>query len=446
MSKSISRYRWFVVAIFFIFVLLHQADKLLIGPLTTPIMETFGINEAQMGAVSSLAIVVAAVLYPLWGYLYDRFARARLLALASFIWGSTTWLNAIAPNYGIFLATRASTGIDDSSYPGMYSLLSDYFGPRIRGKVYGLLQLAQPMGFMAGTLLATILGGAIGWRRVFFITGSAGILVALLIFVSVREPTRGQSEPELAGLDELSTHRIDKEVALGLLHNRSYLLLAAQGFFGVFPWQVLTFWFFRYLETERNYTSDQAMLAMMVGIVTLAAGYFLGGTLGDFFFRRTPRGRVLTSLVGVLAGCVFLGLTLSVPTGNLTLFLMLLPFAGITMSMASPNVLATVHDVTEPEVRGTAQAMLNFSENIGSALAPLLAGMIAVRSSLHVAILGISISTWLACALLFGATALFIPQDIERLRAEMQRRASQEKRLEAGAGGLPAEPGTVPYS
>lgn len=62
-----SRYRWFVVAVMFTFVLLHQADKLLIGPLTTPIMAEFKINEAQMGAVSSLAVLVAAVLYPLWG-------------------------------------------------------------------------------------------------------------------------------------------------------------------------------------------------------------------------------------------------------------------------------------------------------------------------------------------------------------------------------------------
>jgi MFS family permease len=434
MAKPRSRYRWFVVVVFFTFVLLHQADKLLIGPLTTPIMETFGINEAQMGAVSSLAIIVAAVLYPLWGYLYDRFARAKLLALASLIWGSTTWLNALAPNYPTFLLTRATTGIDDSSYPGMYSLLSDYFGPRMRGKVYGILQLAQPIGFMLGTVLATMLGGALGWRSVFFITGGAGVLVALVILVGVREPQRGQSEPELAGLEEITAHHIDKQVALRLLRNRSYLVLAAQGFFGVFPWWVLTYWFFRYLETERGYSSDEAMMTMIVAIVTLAAGYFLGGAVGDWLFRHTPRGRVLTGMVGVLAGAVFLALAVSVPVENQGLFLVWLALAGITMSMASPNVLATVHDVTEPEVRGTAQALLSFSENFGSALAPWLAGLIAVSYSLHVAILAICVTTWLICALLFGVTALLIPPDVERLRQIMQARAVQERRLE-GVGG-----------
>jgi MFS family permease len=80
-----SPYRWFVAFILLLFLLLYQADKLLIGPPTTSIMEDFQINEAQMGAVSSLAIIVASILYPVWGYLYDRYASAKLLALASFI-------------------------------------------------------------------------------------------------------------------------------------------------------------------------------------------------------------------------------------------------------------------------------------------------------------------------------------------------------------------------
>jgi MFS transporter, Spinster family, sphingosine-1-phosphate transporter len=66
------------------------------------------------------ALIVGTVLYPIWGYLYDRFARAKLLALASLLWGATTWLSAIVRTYPAFLATRASTGVDDSSYPGLY--------------------------------------------------------------------------------------------------------------------------------------------------------------------------------------------------------------------------------------------------------------------------------------------------------------------------------------
>ena len=92
MNKS--RYPWFVFGTFFAFMLFQQAERLVIGPLTTPIMDEFKINEAAMGLVFSGALIVGAVLYPVWGYLYDRFARTKLLALAALIWGATTWLSA----------------------------------------------------------------------------------------------------------------------------------------------------------------------------------------------------------------------------------------------------------------------------------------------------------------------------------------------------------------
>jgi MFS family permease len=419
------RYRWYVVAVMFLFLLLHQADKLLIGPLTTAIMEDFRINEAQIGAVSSLAIVVAALLYPVWGYLYDRYARTKLLALASLIWGSTTWLNAIAPTYGAFMVTRSSTGIDDSSYPGLYSLLSDYFGPRLRGKVYGLMQMSGPLGFMIGTVLATQLGSIVGWRQVFFLTGGLGVVLAAVIYFTVREVPRGSAEPEFQELESTNRYRIDWSTVRGLARNRTLLLLMAQGFFGVLPWNVLVYWFFRYLETERGYTPGQATTSMLIAIVTLSAGYLVGGTLGDILFKRMQRGRLSVATGGVLLGAIFLVATLNVAAENRIGFAVLLAFTGMTMSIAAPNVIATVYDTTVPEVRSTARAMQKLVEDGGAALAPLLAGVIAMRASLHMAILMICISAWLICAVLFGITALVVPQDIERLRQTMQRRVEE---------------------
>jgi MFS family permease len=427
--KSPSRYRWFVVAVFFAFMLLHQSDKLLIGPLTTPIMETFQINEAQMGAVSTGALIVGGLFYPLWGYLYDRYARSKLLALASFIWGSTTWLNAVAPSYPAFLATRASTGVDDSSYPGLYSLISDYFGPRVRGKIYGLLQLTAPLGYMLGMVLALLLGGVVGWRGVFYITGALGVLLAVVIFLGVREAPRGKSEPELADLEQIGIYRFDWETAKGLFRKRSLILLFVQGFFGVFPWNVITYWFFRYLETERGYSSDAVLVTMVIAVLVLAAGYFVGGAMGDFFFKRTPRGRVAVSTVAVLLGAILLLITLNIPAENQGLFLVLLSLTALFIPFAAPNVISTVYDVTLPEVRSTALAALNFIESAGAALAPFLAGLIAVGSSLKDAILIICVSAWMLCSFFFVFTAYLVPGDIETLRSQLRQRAEREKAM-----------------
>jgi MFS family permease len=433
--KSASRYRWFVVAVFFLFMLLHQADQLLIGPLTTPIMDTFKINEMQMGLITSGALLVGAIFYPLWGYFSDRFARTRLLALASLIWGATTWFGAIAPTFPLFMAARASTGIDNSSYPGLYSLISDYFGPKMRGRVYGLLQISAPVGYLVGMVLALLLGGAIGWRNVFIITGSLGIVMAAVIFFAIRETPRGGSEPELADLQQVGKYEFNWQAARDLFKKRTLLLLFVQGFFGVFPWQVISFWFFRYLEKERGYSSNEILVTMVIAVVILAAGYPLAGTIGDVLFRRTPRGRLIVSSTGVIVGAILLYFTLNVPIEQKTVFLVMLSITAIFIPFASPNVLSTVYDITLPEVRSTANAVQSFIEQFGSAVAPTLAGAIAVASSLKSAILIICIGGWVLCFLFFLGAIFFIPKDIHSLREQLRARADLELARQAGFPG-----------
>jgi MFS family permease len=142
------------VTLFFIFMLLHQTDKLLIGPLQNQVMGTFNMTYTQWGAINTGALVVGSLLYPVWGWLNDRKNRGKILSLASMIWGLTTWMSAVVKTFPAFLVTRSSTGIDDSSYPGMYSLISDYYPPKSRGRVYGILQLTQPIGYLLGMVLA----------------------------------------------------------------------------------------------------------------------------------------------------------------------------------------------------------------------------------------------------------------------------------------------------
>jgi len=424
-----SKYRWFVVGVFFVFMLLHQADKLLIGPLTTPIMAYFNINRAQMGFVTTGALIVGAVFFPIWGYLYDRFARAKLLALASFIWGSTTWLSAVAPTYRMFLETRATTGIDDSSYPGLYSLIADYFMPQVRGKIYGLLELTGPLGYLLGMILGLFLGDVVGWRGVFYITGSLGIVLAVVIFFGVREPPRGQSEPELAELEHIGVYKFNWATARDLFKKPSLRILFIQGFFGVFPWNVITYWFFNYLETERGYDQNAVFVTMVLAVLVLAAGYPIGGALGDYLFKRTPRGRALVAMTGVLAGAVLLFITLNIPDANQGLFMVMLAITAVFIPFAAPNVISTVYDVTLPEVRSTALSVQALIESSGAALAPGIAGLIADQSSLKTSFLLICVSTWILCGLFFALVAYLVPRDVATLREQMRQRADHERTL-----------------
>lgn len=422
--NTLGRARWSAVAIFFFFMLLHQTDKLLIGPLQNPIMDTFKMTYTQWGMINTGALVVGSLFYPLWGWLNDKFHRGRMLALASFIWGSTTWISAIAPTFPVFLITRSSTGIDDSSYAGMFSLLADYFSPKTRGRIYGFLQLTQPIGYLIGMILALFLGGVIGWRAVFYITGSLGIVLAIIIFFFVRELPRGSGEEELKGVDT-SSYKFSWKLAGQLFKKRGMILIFLQGFFGVFPWNVITYYFFGYLQTERGYSPDTQLLIMAPAVIFLALGYPAGGFLGDFFFKRTKRGRMIVAATGVLLGAVLLWFTMGVPASNATLFGILLMATAFFIPFASPNMLSTMYDISLPEVRSTANSIESFVESFGAASAPLIAGAIADAFSVGSAILWICTIAWALCFLFFLGAIYLIPHDIDELHAQLRDRAAE---------------------
>jgi MFS transporter, Spinster family, sphingosine-1-phosphate transporter len=424
MSREHSRYRWFVVGVFFFFMLLHQTDKLMIGSLQVQITDDFGISNTQWGLVNSGALIVATILYPIWGYLYDRYARAKLLSLASFIWGATTWLNALARSFGVFLVTRASTGIDDSSYPGLFTLVADYFGPNLRGKVYGLLQLAQPIGYLVGMTLALMVAPMIGgWRSVFFITGGLGLVLALFIYFGVKDMPRGKAEPEFEQMAEMQTFKFSWEEAKQIFRKRTMWFIFAQGFAGVFPWNVITYFFFAYLERERGYDANSILFTMAPVILILASGYFIGGALGDFAFKRTKKGRIMVASAGVLLGAVFIYFALNTPIEARTQFFVFMCLTAIFMPLSSANVIATVYDVTVPEVRSTAQATEYFVENAGAAFAPILTGLIADAIDLKTAILLICMVAWGLCFIFYIGAFFTIDKDTTDLRHQMARRA-----------------------
>lgn len=426
MKQQTPRYRWFVVIVFFLFMLLHQTDKLMIGSLQLPVSETFGLDDFKWGLINSGSLIVATILYPVWGYLYDRYARDKLLALAAFIWGATTWLSAIVRTYPQFLITRGSTGIDDSSYPGLYSLIADYFGPTLRGKIYGVLQLAQPLGYLLGMILALMVAPLIGgWRSIFYLTGSTGIIIAMMIFFGVKDMPRGKAEPEFEGLAEIGQFRFSWAEAKEIFKKKTMWFVFLQGFAGVFPWNVITYFFFGYLMRERGYDNSSVLFTMAPVILVLAAGYFVGGALGDWLFTRTNKGRILISSVGVLLGALFLALALKTPLEARSTFFVLMIFTAIFMPFSSANVIATVYDITVPEVRSTAQAVEYFIENSGAALAPVLAGALAVTMGLGSAILIICTSTWLLCFLIYIGALFTIDGDIHTLRLQMAERAKE---------------------
>jgi MFS family permease len=159
-------------------------------------------------------------------------------------------------------------------------------------------------------------------------------------------------------------------------------------------------------------------------ILILAAGYFLGGWMGDVLFKRTNKGRIIVSSAGVLLGAIFLYLAMTTPNDARNQFFIYMCLTAIFMPLSSANVIATVYDVTVPEVRSTAQAVEYFIENAGAAFAPSLTGFIILTTGDKTfAIISICTIAWALCFFFYLGALFTIDHDTHNLRAQMAERA-----------------------
>ncbi|HNO92602.1 MAG TPA: MFS transporter, partial [Anaerolineales bacterium] len=158
-------------------------------------------------------------------------------------------------------------------------------------------------------------------------------------------------------------------------------------------------------------------------ILILASGYFVGGALGDYAFKRSNKGRIIVSSVGVLLGALFMYLAITTPLEAKNQFFVFMCLTAIFMPLSSTNVTATVYDVTVPEVRSTAQAVEYFIENAGAAFAPIITGVIADMYDLKTAILLICTVAWGLCFLFYLGAIFTIDKDANDLRSQMAERA-----------------------
>jgi MFS family permease len=296
----------------------------------------------------------------------------------------------------------------------------------MRGKVYGILQLAQPIGYLLGMILALMIAPMIGgWRSVFYITGSLGLVIALLIYFGVKEVPRGKAEPEFEGLEEkeMAHFHFSWKEFREIFKKKTMWFVFAQGFAGQFPWNVITFFFFGYLMTERGYDNDSVLVTMAPVILILATGYFIGGSLGDALFKRTNKGRIIVASIGVLMGAIFLYFAMTTPIEARNQFFIFMCLTAIFMPLSSANVIATVYDITVPEVRSTTQATEYFVENTGAAFAPAVTGLLAEAIGLSTAITVLCLTAWILCFFLYIGALFFIDGDIQSLRTQMAKRA-----------------------
>lgn len=357
-SPSPGRYAWFVVALLFPVALLNYLDRQMIAAMKVSVMgDVRGMElESQWGYMLGQFKWVYAFFSPIGGYLADRFSRRWTIGGSLIAWSFITWLTGHVTTYEGLLWTRTAMGFSEAFYiPAALALISDYHRGPTRSRATGIHQ----MGIYCGVILGGFAGYAadapsVGWRSTFNITGLAGILYAIPLLVFLRD----RRTPATGDAPQSTPLRSMRE----LLTNPSFLLLVAYFTLPALAGWVVRDWMPAILQ--QSFDISQGLAGVSATLYWQAAAIvaaFGGGWMADRWMRRSDRGRIYVSALGMalLIPALF-GAGNAPALGSFPLAIASLVLFGIGWGFFDTNNMPILSQIARPELRATGYGIMNF--------------------------------------------------------------------------------------
>jgi MFS family permease len=183
--------------LFLLFVanVLNVGDRMLLGVVTEPVRHDLALSDTQMALANGLLFVLFNLIAGLFiARLVDRGNRVRILTVGIALWSLATAATGLARNFPELALARLAVGVGEATaFPAVMSLIPDLFRPQVRGRAIGIFQSSSFIGIVGGTILAGVVAAALGWRPMFIVCGAAGIVVATIFVLTVREPAREEA-------------------------------------------------------------------------------------------------------------------------------------------------------------------------------------------------------------------------------------------------------------
>jgi MFS family permease len=360
--KNTSRY---ALGVLFAINALNFFDRQIGGALGEPIRKEWGLSDGALGALNtSFTLLYAFAGIPL-GRLSDRLSRKKILGVAVIVWSALTSVSAITRNFWQMFVTRLGVGAGEAACaPAATSLIGDLFPAARRARAMSAFMLGLPIGVALSYLVSSFVAHAYGWRAAFLVAGAPGILCALAALF-IDEPERAvRAATERAPFKTILTiPTVWWLIASGALHNFNMYAL------GSFLAPMLM----RYHGASLR---QAGLVAMVVFGLSGIPGLLIGGALADRLSLRRRDGRLLVGAVAIAISIPLLVAALYCPPHALAAFAVLAGAGVMSMYVYYSSVYATLHDVVEPPLRGTAMALYFFAMYVlGASFGPIATGM-----------------------------------------------------------------------
>jgi MFS family permease len=369
------RDRWYVLAVLTIVYALNIADRFSVSTLIEPIRKEMHLSDSGIAFLTGVAL---ALFYVTAGIsiaaLADRASRQKIVTIALGIWSGMTAVCGLAQNYWQLLLARFAVGIGEAGgTPPSTSILADKFPPALRPMALTIFALGASLGAWLGSSVAGEVAERGGWRAAFIVLGVPGLVVAMIVWLTVREPRRGQLDSTARDLKPstlLITLRFitTQRSAIHLLLGASVATFWSWG---------LMWWTPTFLQRSHHLTVGQAgHLLGTMHLVAGTAGTLLAGWLMGRPAATDPRyvARLLacvTALATVPSMILYWVLSERAATVLLWIF-------GPSVYFYIGPILGLLQNVMPANMRATACGVLLFIANVANlVLAPQIIGWLS---------------------------------------------------------------------
>jgi MFS family permease len=352
-DQGITWTAWLMVALLVPVALLNYLDRQMLATMKSSMMADIVdiATKENWGIVLGSFKWVYALMSPIGGYVADRVSRRLVICMSLFVWSAVTWATGHVETFQQLVAARAIMGISEAFYiPAALALITDFHLGPTRSRAVGFHQ----MGIYAGIILGGFAGYAadspyIGWRRAFDIAGIVGVLYAIPLFALLRNPPRpkdlaAQPSP-LAAIGELAT-------------NVSFILLVLYFTLPAIAGWVVKDWMPDILKEKFTLGQGRAGVSAVLYVqVASLIGVGIGGWLADMWMRRTIRGRIYVSAIGM---SLFLPSLFGVGNaGTLTIAVLWLVVFGLGWGFFDSNNMPILCQIVRPQLRATGYGVMN---------------------------------------------------------------------------------------
>ena len=371
-SPAVRNYALGVLVVVYTF---NFIDRQILSILLEPIKQDLGLSDSALGMLTGFAF---ALFYATLGIPIARFAdrsnRRNLIAWALAIWSAMTAVSGLAQNFWHLLLARIGVGVGEAGCsPPAHSMLADYFPTENRATALGIYSLGIPFGILFGFIAGGWLNEFFGWRVAFFIVGVPGLLLAILVRLTLREPPRGMAEGRVADEEQptiMETFRF-------LWSKRSFRHMAVGGGLTAFVGYGVITWVPSFLIRSYGMSTGDVgtYLGLILGIPG-GIGIALGGYLADRYGARDTRWYLWIVSVALIASTpLFFGVYLS-NTAFASLMFLILPI--LLGNFYQATTFSQTQGLVSLRMRSVAAAVLLFILNmIGLGAGPQAVGILS---------------------------------------------------------------------